>query len=80
MLYIVTYDLRKKEKDYTPFFEQLESFPDWAHPFESTWFIKSRNDSSKILDRNDQIFITEIGKNSEACLTKDMIKWLQKND
>jgi hypothetical protein len=66
MVYLVSYDLRKQEKDYIGLYEQLKSSPSWWHYLESTWLINTTESIedfykrlSAHLDQNDNILIIE---------------------
>jgi len=63
MVHVVTYDLHKPGRDYTPVHEYLKRF-DWWHCFESTWLVQTsksaatiRDDLAGLIDSNDDVFV-----------------------
>lgn len=40
-LYIISYDLREPDRDYTGLYDALKGFSNWWHYLESTWIIKT---------------------------------------
>ena len=67
--YIVSYDLCGNGKDYSSLISNIKKFAKWAHITESTWFIKTnysatdvRNYLNSCMDKDDRVFVSELGK------------------
>lgn len=66
-IYMVTYDLKNKDHDYSDLYKTLNDFNS-VHPFESVWFIDSLMQLSDIFDKlknsihngADTIFLSRI--------------------
>jgi hypothetical protein len=83
MLYVVSYDLRKPNKDYTGLTEQLRNSPGWWHYLGSTWLIATSESTSQLynrlrahLDEDDSILIIEAGNHVQGWLPKDAWEWI----
>ncbi len=85
--YLVSYDLIRPGKDYSRLHEHLRSYPNWAKPLESVWFIQSnlgaeqlRNAIQGYMDSNDKILVVIVGH--EAAWDKlpaNVSEWIKKN-
>ena len=67
--YLVSFDLRNHDHDYSALYRTLESFPQWARPMESAWIVVSdlnpsglREKLNPVLDPQDGILIVKTGK------------------
>lgn len=90
-IFLIVYDLRNPEQNYSELYEVIKGLGcSWAHPLESTWVIKTRNDTDSastmyrklkpIIDTKDSLFIVEItGRQRQGWLQKSFWEWL-KND
>lgn len=85
MVYLVTYDLRKKGKDYIGLIEQLKNSPGWAHYLQSTWLIYTSESIEDLykrlsahLDEKDSILITEFKGAYYGSLPKKAWEWIKK--
>ncbi len=83
MLYLVSYDLRKRGKDYMGLTEQLQHSPRWWHYLMSTWLIATSESPSELynrlaahLDPDDSILIIEAGNHIYGQLTKAAWEWI----
>lgn len=85
--YIISYDLRTPERDYTSLYAAIKQLtPNWSHPLESTWVVrteKSANDIYNILrlnmDRNDRILIIKVDPNDkQGWMDKSFWDWMNK--
>jgi CRISPR/Cas system-associated endoribonuclease Cas2 len=68
MKYLITYDLNSPGQNYNALYEAIKKLGDWQHPLQNTWFVDSSYSASQIrdhlkevVDRNDKIFVCEIG-------------------
>lgn len=67
-LYIITYDLRKPERDYTTLYETIKEIGNWQHPLESVWFVYTPFLDANgiyqrlrpVIDNNDYILINKV--------------------
>lgn len=73
--YLVTYDLNKAGQNYSDLYNALKSYPKWAHPMDSVWFLKTTKSPKSIaehlhscMDSNDELFVCKI--------TADNFGWL----
>ena len=82
--YIISYDLRK-QRNYDDLYQEIKSFPTWAHITESTWAIVAeesaaeiRGNLRKVVDADDAIFVVRSG--GEAAWRNVICKseWLKK--
>ena len=76
MKYIITYDLNKIGQNYEEIIKAIKNYR-WAHPLESTWFVKTDKsaeaiyaDLKRYIDENDRLFIAELGANRQGWLAK----------
>ena len=83
MVYVVSYDLRKRGKNYIGLTEQLQNSPLWWHYLESTWLIATSESPSELynrlaahLDSDDSILIIEAGKDIGGWLPKEAWEWI----
>ena len=67
--YLVSYDLCNRDHDYSALYQTLESFPNWARPMESAWFVVSNLKPSLLreklactVDPQDKILIVKASK------------------
>ena len=82
--YIVAYQFRNHRKNYTSFYEAIKTnYPEWQHPLESLWLIRTDETPSQIfgrlqphLDNTDSIFVVEITDSREGWMPKSMWEWL----
>lgn len=85
MVYIVSYDLRKKGKAYIGLFEQLKNSPAWCHYLDSTWLIHTSESAEQLyqrlsahLDEDDAILITEFSGRYFGFLPEKAWEWINK--
>ena len=85
-LYIISYDLKKPDRDYTGLFEAIKGFDGWWHYLESTWIVKTGDDPNQIweklkphIDENDNLLIIEAGKERQGWLPKKAWDWIRNN-
>ena len=87
--YMITYDLRKPDRDYTSLHKEIKALSGvWAHIVESSWLIASskltakmvRDRLAKTLDRDDELFVGKMsGEGAWKGLNKDQTAWLKDN-
>jgi hypothetical protein len=89
MLLLITYDLKKPDKDYNILYESIKnSATKWWHYMESVWLVStdlSSNDFSKRIqkeiDRNDYLFIVDItGQAYQGWLPSKAWEWIKQYD
>lgn len=80
MVYLITYDLNKSDKDYEGVYQAIKDASTyWCHYWDSSWLIKSNLETAdavfdKIkphLDNNDCCFVVEVKNNKQGWLTKE---------
>ena len=86
-LFLISYDLRHINKDYSKLYDAIKSEGDWQHPLESTWMVKTDNSVlantiyehlRPCIDENDSLFIVEItAQDSQGWLAKSFWEWLK---
>lgn len=83
LVYLITYELRKEDKDYNYLYEKIKSLGEWQRPLESTWFLDSELPISEIkrelenfMDGGDKLFISKITEDYDGCLIGSMWLWL----
>ncbi len=88
--FIITYDLRQPERNYSALYESIKNVAgegNWQHPLESVWVVSiqetfSANDVYNVvrkeLDNNDSLFIVEItAKDRQGWLAKSFWEWMK---
>lgn len=88
-LFLVSYDLRHINKDYSKLYEAIKNEGEWRHALESTWFIKTNpNNCADLIYKNikptisedDTLFIVDITECQNAgWMGKNTWKWLKDN-
>lgn len=86
MVYIISYDLNKSEKNYSGVSEAIKSASNgvWCHFLDSTWVIKSNylsaNDIFDLikpnLDSDDRCIVVELKNNYQGWFTKEQWEYL----
>ncbi len=86
MVYCISYDLHKPEKNYAGLIKELEKSPDYWHYLKSTWLIKTAetadqlwNRISSYLDKDDSVLIIEVRNNKQGWLSKEAWDWINRN-
>ena len=82
--YLITYNLKTTNWNYTGFFSTLQNIGSWWHYLDTTWIIKSEFTSQQIysmiaphLSKSDLILVVEIVANTSfGWLPKDAWDWL----
>jgi len=86
-LYIVSYDLNEKDsRTYKELYDALQSYPDWAHPLESTWMVSTDDTARELeehlrhfLGQKDNLLVVEFKKDAGywGWLSKTFWEWLK---
>ncbi|MGI6521033.1 MAG: hypothetical protein ACOX2D_07840 [Fermentimonas sp.] len=73
--FLITYDLKHPERNYSELYEAIKNLGEWWHPLESTWVVKTPEDETsssiiynKLRDKmayNDGLFIIRIHNNED---------------
>ena len=73
MVYVVSYDLRKPDRNYEDLIRELKSFGTWWHQTSSVWIIVTsktavevRDYLKQFIDINDKLFVSRISNNWAA--------------
>lgn len=88
IVYCVSYDLRKSDRNYNDLYTAIKSFGTWWHQTESVWFVKSTNRESstireylkQFIDENDLLFVIRVENNWAGFgFSKEEYNWLHNN-
>lgn len=86
MVYVVSYDLRKPNRDYTSLYEELKKSSWWWHYLESTWLISTTESATQVysrlvktIDRDDRLLIIEAGRDRQGWLPKEAWEWISQH-
>lgn len=82
-VYVVSYDLKKPDKDYSGLIEKIKKSSQWWHYLKSTWLIYTDETAEELfrrlrphIDSDDYILIIEAGRDRQGWLPKDAWKWI----
>ena len=85
--FLVTYDLKRPEQNYSDLYDAIKSEGDWQHPLESTWMVKTNPDNcANLIYKNikptmseyESLFIVDItGCQRSGWISKNTWKWLK---
>lgn len=86
-VFLINYDPKSSDFDYTPFFDKIKSYESWHHPLEYTWFIKVGDTVSAnkiygelkpLLSERDRILVIKVDRvNNQGWLSKSFWDWIQ---
>lgn len=87
MLYIITYSLNNKSKDYSNLYNKIKENGLWWHYIDSSWIIKSSRDANTIanellpfIETSDNLLVIKIDPtNKQGWLPKDAWDWINRN-
>lgn len=82
--YLISYNLKTPNWNYTGFFSALKNIGPWWHYLDTTWIIKTNYSSAQEvymiiaphISRGDLILVTEITGTSFGWLPQDAWTWL----
>lgn len=88
--YLISYDLGTPETytDYVVLGEYLRTFPQWARPLQSVWFIQTSLTAGQLrdainlkLDNNDKLLVIEVkpGSWGTSRISKTVTDWMKIN-
>lgn len=85
MVLIVTYDLRKPQKDYSSLIDALKALKAVWKPLLSAWLVDTasspaeiRDYLAKFMDENDGLFVAQLVRNwATKGLSPQGIEWLK---
>jgi len=85
--YLISYDTKSGyENSYPKIAEVVQSFGLWWRYLSGFWLIRTTFDAQQIfekiepyLDNNINLFIVDIGSDSQGWLPPDAWKWLEEN-
>lgn len=87
MIYVISYDLTKPNRDYTSLYESIKGCGAWWHYLESTWLVSTQMSAAQIyerlagsIDSDDRLLIMRAGGNRRGWLPKDAWDWIDKHD
>ena len=86
MVYIVTYDLKKPDRNYEGLFNGIKSFGTWWHQTGSVWVIVTtktsievRNYLEQFIDPNDKLYVGQLMNNWAAVgFKQEEYDWLNR--
>ncbi len=89
-IFLVTYDLKRPEQNYSDLYDAIKSEGDWQHPLESMWTLKTGDSVlantiyehlRPCIDENDSLFIVEItDKDRQGWLAESFWEWLKESN
>lgn len=89
MVFLITYDLNKADKDYTGVYQAIQSASTgaWCHFWDSSWLIKSYCTSADSvfklihphLDPDDKCLVVEIKDNKQGWLSREQWDYINGN-
>ena len=87
MIYLITYDLQTPGRDYTTLYTTIKSIGVWWHYLSSVWLVCPTDVTSTVasisenlrchIDKNDNLFVTTIGRTSDGWLPGDAWMWIK---
>lgn len=84
-VYLISYDLKKPDRDYSGLYDAIKSFQTWWHYLESTWIIKSEKTSKEIfdiikphIDKNDHLIIIQVTNDYKGWLPPKAWEWIKR--
>lgn len=85
MVYCVSYDLRKPDRNYDDLLKELKSFGTWWHQTGSVWFIVTSKTTAEVrdylmqfIDSNDKLFVIQLQKNwAAAGFSEQEYSWMK---
>lgn len=91
MIYLITYDLVNKSKDYSLLYQAIQSIGDVVHPLESVWFVDAttrRFNAAAIasllrshMEESDLLFVVQIdGSDRNGWMAKTAWAWLRNRE
>jgi hypothetical protein len=82
-IFVVTYELNQKNKDYSGFYKELQKTKTWWHHLESTWLLWTDETAKEIFDRlipyidnKDYLLIIEAGRDRYGWLPEKAWTWI----
>ena len=86
MVYVVSYDLSKPNRDYTALYTQLQNSQAWWHYLESTWLIDTSESATQLynrlastIDKDDSLLVIEAGRQRQGWLPDEAWKWIDEH-
>jgi len=86
MVFVVSYDLSKPDRDYSGLIEELKKSPGWWHYLESTWLIQTDETATQLykrladkIDRDDSILVIQAGKDRQGWLPEKAWEWIRQH-
>ncbi len=86
MIYLITYELNNKTKDYSGLYEAIKGYKTWWHYIDSTWLIKTTEPASNIsnklqpyIDQSlDNLLVVKIDpSDKQGWLSKEAWEWVE---
>lgn len=85
MILLVSYDLKKPDRDYNPLYSLLKTAPSWWHYLESTWIIRTNETVQAwadkirtVVDPSDYVIIIDItNKPRQGWLPMEAWEWIK---
>jgi hypothetical protein len=85
--HLISYDLRRPERDYEKLSAAIKNLGPWCHCLESLWIVMTELSSLEVrdallesIDTNDDLIVAELGGTwASYGLPKQRVDWLNKN-
>ncbi len=82
--YVVSYDLKKPDKDYTGLINEIKKSYQWWHYLDSTWLIHTSESADALfqrlhpfIDKDDYILVIEAGPGRQGWLPQKAWDWIK---
>ena len=85
---LITYDLKKPERDYLKLIEAIKDFGTWWHCLDSVWIVKTNKSVGEVsdilssaIDNNDKLLVVDIKSQWAIAGTfpDECVNWLREN-
>ena len=86
MIYLVSYDLNKPEKNYERIISAIKTYEGYCPILKSQWLIYSKKSAYEVashlinyVDDNDYLFVCEVKDNLAGQFTDEVQNWLKQS-
>jgi len=87
-IYLITYDLKSPNRDYTNLYALIKDMGEWQHPLDSVWLIKTWRSASGIYDilrrekgEKDLLMVVKVELSDiQGWLSKSFWNWVNDNN
>ena len=91
MIYLISYDLKTKNKDYSGLYEVIRNCGEWIHPLESLWIVDTRARNLRAeqitdllrtnMTQDDTLFVCQVDSSDRnGWMVKSAWAWLRAHE